>query len=302
MSEYMRIRNWEKYQGISMKNANFVKIQTSIIIDMEFNALPVTERLCFFYLLCYAGVNGNKFRLDSNALSRFCHMQEEPDINLMIESGLIEEWSEEKSAQVSAVADDTRRKNRERQARHRSKLKGANVTVTALSRSGNVTSRGGNVTSRDVTPTETETETETEKEKEKPIAPTALSTPPQPKSQKKQEHQREVIDWWNSEVASLSDRFTKIRVMSKNKWERFLKASKDGFWDSRDAIVAKIKTSPWLIRPKDDYKLSFEKFLGKNKMGEVIWEKTLEDGYADDRDEQDPYLGGDISDGILEDL
>ena len=68
--QYLRIRNWDKYQSIAGQNAPFVRLQTAILLDIEFMCLPDRERLCFLLLLAFAGVSANKIPHSANHWSR----------------------------------------------------------------------------------------------------------------------------------------------------------------------------------------------------------------------------------------
>ena len=98
--DYLRIRNWSKYQQIAGKLAPFVTIQTAILLDMEYMCLPDRERLCFLLLLAFAGTASNKIPGDVNHIMHLCHFDEEPNIKLMMERGLLEPWCKTKHQQM----------------------------------------------------------------------------------------------------------------------------------------------------------------------------------------------------------
>ena len=160
--EYLRIRNWEKYQDTAGHNTEYVKLCPRILLDMEYMGLPDRERLCFILLLAYAGVNSNKIPNDANMIMHLCHFDEEPDLSLMSMRGLIEEWSETKHTEMIEKHGEKLKYWREQKRKQRK-----NKGVPQMSNNGQ-TKDMSNVPSY----TETETETETEKNK------TLMSKPP----------------------------------------------------------------------------------------------------------------------------
>jgi len=121
VSEYIRIRNWEKYQRIEGNKAPFVQVQTDILLDIEFMMLPDRERLCFLLLLCLAGRTKNKIPSDPKAIMHICHCDEECDISVMIDAGLVEEWNEDEHGEGAIRQQVTRQRARERKAKSRQK-------------------------------------------------------------------------------------------------------------------------------------------------------------------------------------
>ncbi|MDH3637912.1 MAG: conserved phage C-terminal domain-containing protein [Gammaproteobacteria bacterium] len=145
--QYLRIRNWEKFQDTAGRNAPYIKIQTSILLDMEFMCLPNDERLCFLLLLVYAGINSNKLPADPEYLMHLCHLDVTPNVTLMMERGLIEEWCPDKHTQMLDKYEEKLSGWRERKRKQRDREReqqGSHSHVTLMS------------------PLETETETETE--------------------------------------------------------------------------------------------------------------------------------------------
>ena len=98
--EYLRIRNWNKYQSIAGKRAPYVALQTSILLDMEYMCLPDRERLCFLLLIAFAGTSENKIPASAEHIMYLCHFDDKPDLDLMIERGLLETWCPEKHQQM----------------------------------------------------------------------------------------------------------------------------------------------------------------------------------------------------------
>jgi hypothetical protein len=120
------------------------------LLDIEFMCLADKERLCFLLLLAFAGVSANKIPDCSNHIMHLCQMDEEPDIKLMIERGLLESWDAAKHQQMLDEHEESLRNNRDRQRRFRNK-QSRNASVTRDKQSFNAMSR-----------VETETETDTE--------------------------------------------------------------------------------------------------------------------------------------------
>ena len=92
--EYLRIRNWAKYQGTAGLNTQYVKLYTRILTDPEFMELGDRERLCFLLLLTYAGINQNKIPADPITIMAMCWFDDPPDIEILMSKGLLETWSE----------------------------------------------------------------------------------------------------------------------------------------------------------------------------------------------------------------
>lgn len=162
--KYLRIRNWNKYQDTAGRGTSYIKVQTSILTDMEFMCLPNEERLCFLLMLIYAGINSNKIPDDDNLLMHLCHLDVTPNVTLMKECGLVEEWSEEKHNNMLDKHEHKLKLQRERQQKKREKdrmSRTCNAPVTPMSR--------------------VETETETETDNNPPIVP---PDPPKPKKKK----------------------------------------------------------------------------------------------------------------------
>lgn len=117
--DYLRIRNWDKYQKTAGDKAPYVTIQTDILLDMEFMGLPDKERLCFLLLLAYAGRASNKIPNDASMLMYLCHFDEVPDLSLMMSRGLLEEWDEAKHAQMIEKNEEKRAYERRRKRQWR---------------------------------------------------------------------------------------------------------------------------------------------------------------------------------------
>ena len=145
--EYLRIRNWDSYQDTAGRGTSYVKVQTSILTDMEYMCMPNEERLCFLLLLVYAGVNANKLPADPEHIQHLCHLDVTPDVTLMIKRGLVEPWDEIKHNKMLDKHQHKLNMQNERKRRQRDKEKGhatSHAPVTPPSH------------------TETETETETD--------------------------------------------------------------------------------------------------------------------------------------------
>ena len=148
--KYLRIRNWAKHQTIVGKNAPYVTLKTSILLDMEFMSLSDRDRLCFILLIAFAGVSQNKIPCDACHIMHLCHFDDPPNIDLLVEKGFLEDWKESDHAQAIDLYEQKRRGQRERKQKSRDKLKG-HSHVTAMSQPSHALE------------TETETDTETDK-------------------------------------------------------------------------------------------------------------------------------------------
>lgn len=69
MSQFYRIKNFEKYQHSDHKKSMpWVKLWVSILDDAKFNSLSESAQLLFLKLLCLAGRSSNYFLLTSHTL------------------------------------------------------------------------------------------------------------------------------------------------------------------------------------------------------------------------------------------
>lgn len=162
--KYLRLKNWSKYQNIAGLRAEYVRFQTGILVDAEFMALPERERLCFFLLILYAGIHANKIPYDANTIMRLCWMDEEPDLELLIEHELLEDFDEVKHQQMLDKYEEKLIKDRKRKR------------VPPVLHSESKRNPDGRVRFSNV---ETETETETKTYK-KHIGSSAVAEEPAP--------------------------------------------------------------------------------------------------------------------------
>jgi hypothetical protein len=158
VAEYLRIRNWSKYQDIAGRGAPYVKLHTSILLDMEYMMLPDRERLAFLLLLAFAGVNQNKLPGDAGHIMHLCHLDDPPNIEAMKARGLLEDWTPEAGAQLIEAYEEKLRSQRDRKRKSRA------------SRTGHAQGHT-DVTGNSPLETETETETRQEKDMSEPAAP-----------------------------------------------------------------------------------------------------------------------------------
>lgn len=89
--EYVRVRNWERYQvykdGRPMK---FFRVETSILDDPSFCELANDTACPVFRVMAYAARTGNKIPNDPKWLQAALHLNRAPNIEKMLNAGFLE--------------------------------------------------------------------------------------------------------------------------------------------------------------------------------------------------------------------
>lgn len=88
--EYIRIRNWDKFQHYKKRNAPWLKLATSILDDYEFACLPDISKLHLLLLLPIASRTHNRIPLNPDWLQKKMSVTDVPDLEPLFSIRFIE--------------------------------------------------------------------------------------------------------------------------------------------------------------------------------------------------------------------
>jgi len=140
--EYLKVKNWEKYQDYEKDNPPWIKLYPKLLQDYNFMNLPDTEKAAFFLILCYAAITNNKIPNDEKFLASLFCLDDTLNLKLLCDKGFL--VTRDTCDTVTSLSQKVKARNRKRQQRQRDKEKQSHKNVTPKSRK------------------ETETETETD--------------------------------------------------------------------------------------------------------------------------------------------
>lgn len=107
--EYVRIRNWEKYQSFNKARPNWIKLHVTIQTDYRFCTMSVANRLLFILLLTLSAQLENKIPTDTQWLGKRLSLKR-VDLAGLLEAGFLEPCNDG----VTEVLPRVREEKRER--------------------------------------------------------------------------------------------------------------------------------------------------------------------------------------------
>jgi len=98
MSDYLRIRNLEKYQHYKDRRPTWVKLYQDVLEDLAFTRLQDASKAHAMLLILIASRYDNKFPNDAQWLARAVHATEPVDVEALLSAGWLETWDASKVA------------------------------------------------------------------------------------------------------------------------------------------------------------------------------------------------------------
>lgn len=87
---YLRIRNWAKYQHYKKRNPAWVKLYSSLLDDYEFGCLQDASKLLAILLILLAARTNNRIPNDPTWIQKKLHLEAAPDLDALISCRFIE--------------------------------------------------------------------------------------------------------------------------------------------------------------------------------------------------------------------
>lgn len=88
--KYFRVKNLEKYQHYKDRNPAWIKLQTSLLNDVEFCLLTDIQQLTFIKLILLSSQNRNRLVFDSRSLRHRLGITSRIDLRVFVNSDMIE--------------------------------------------------------------------------------------------------------------------------------------------------------------------------------------------------------------------
>ena len=88
--EYIRIRNWDKFQHYKKRNPAWVKTYSSVLDDYDFACLPDASKTLFLLFPLLAARANNKIPHDPEWIQGRLHLKTTPDLSHLFSINFIE--------------------------------------------------------------------------------------------------------------------------------------------------------------------------------------------------------------------
>lgn len=88
--EYIRIRNWDKFQHYKKRNPPWIKVDTGTLDNYEYGRLPDSLKGVLFALLLLAAKTNNKIPNDPEWIRGRLSLQDAPDLEPLFSMRFIE--------------------------------------------------------------------------------------------------------------------------------------------------------------------------------------------------------------------
>jgi len=88
--KYFRVKNLEKYQHYKDRNPSWIKLQTSLLNDVEFCLLTDIQQLTFIKLILLSSQNRNRLAFDSRSLRHRLGITSRIDLKVFVNNDMIE--------------------------------------------------------------------------------------------------------------------------------------------------------------------------------------------------------------------
>lgn len=89
---YLRIRNWDKFQHYKDRAPPWIKLYMSLLDDYEFSRLQDASKLLLYSMFLIAGRTHNKIPADPQWIQRAASLQKVPDLAPLIAARFLEEY------------------------------------------------------------------------------------------------------------------------------------------------------------------------------------------------------------------
>jgi hypothetical protein len=87
--EYLRVKNWEKFQHYSHRNPPWIRLYSQLLDDPDFATLPDASKAHLMGIWLLASRTENKIPLDAAFIAGRINAKESVDLNLLIERGFL---------------------------------------------------------------------------------------------------------------------------------------------------------------------------------------------------------------------
>ena len=88
--EFMRVRNWMKFQHYKKRNPPWIKVETGTLDDYEYGCLDDATKALFFSILIIAGRTNNKIPADPTWIQQTARLKNTPDLEPLFAMRFIE--------------------------------------------------------------------------------------------------------------------------------------------------------------------------------------------------------------------
>src|SRR5688572_23533296 len=85
----LRVKNWSEFQHYKDRNPPWIKLHRALLDDYEFALLPDATKAHLMLLWLFASQNGGKIPEDAKFLQRKLGLEKPPDLELLINQGLL---------------------------------------------------------------------------------------------------------------------------------------------------------------------------------------------------------------------
>jgi len=102
--QYFRVRNLGKYQHYKNRNPTWIKLQTSILSDVEFSEMKQTQQLNFIKLILLASQNDNRLGYQSGTIAGHICAPKRFDLGFYLDMGFIEIIDDTKESASDKIA------------------------------------------------------------------------------------------------------------------------------------------------------------------------------------------------------
>lgn len=96
--EYLKVNNWEKFQHYKDRNPPWIKLHRELLTDYQFACLQDASKLHLVLIWLLASQTDNAIPCDSQYLKGVLHLEAEPDLNELINSGFLMREQDESEA------------------------------------------------------------------------------------------------------------------------------------------------------------------------------------------------------------